>query len=293
MEKTLIGYVPHGVDSKLFYNIIDSEQLKSVVEMKKNFFGDVDVTFVVLYNNRNIRRKMTGDVVLAYRKFLMGLPKDKAEKCRLLLHTQPVDENGTDLWVLLRDIAPEVKFSFTGAQLAPEQMNVLYNTADVVINLASNEGFGLSTLEGIMAERMIVANVTGGLQDQMGFKDREGNYVNEDVHFNKEWGSNHDGKYQQHGEWVVPVFPNNLSVAGSPPTPYIFDDRCDWREAAEKIREIYDMDKTERQRCGTLGREYCLTQGFTSEEMCRRMIVGIDETLESFTPRKRFDIFKV
>ena len=50
----------------------------------------------------------------------------------------------------------------------------------------------------MMAETMIVANVTGGLQDQMGFVDDEGTPIHEDVHFNAEWGSNHDGRYKKH-----------------------------------------------------------------------------------------------
>ena len=39
--------------------------------------------FIVFYNNRNIRRKMPGDVVLAFKTFCDMLPKEEADKCAL------------------------------------------------------------------------------------------------------------------------------------------------------------------------------------------------------------------
>ena len=290
--KILLQYNPHGVDANIFKRIIDIEELKAVAEWKRRFFGDSEVNFVVLYNSRNIRRKMTGDVVIAFQRFIQGLPKDKADKCRLLFHTQPVDDNGTDLYAVLRDVAPDVKYAFTDCKVPPQQLNQIYNISDVVISLASNEGWGLSNTEAMMSERMTVTNVTSGLQDQMGFRDETGVLLHEDIHYNKKWCSNHDGKYKTHGEWVLPVFPNNLSLAGSPPTPYIFDDRCDWRETAIKIREAYDMPIEERIRRGKLARQYCLDSGMTTKDMCQRFINGIDTTFANWKPRPRFGVYK-
>ena len=162
-------YIPHGVDITQFRKLDTPEELAQVDDARKRLFGDDDVQFVVLYNNRNIRRKMTGDVILAYRKFLLGLPENARNRCRLLMHTQPVDENGTDLVAVIRDCAPEIKVVFSTDRIDTPTLNRMLNLSDVVINLASAEGFGLGTLEAIAAERMIVANVTGGLQDQMGF----------------------------------------------------------------------------------------------------------------------------
>jgi len=210
-EPWQVKYIPHGVDETLWRRYTEKEDLDRVDELKKNMFGDEydKVKFIVLYNNRNIRRKMPGDVILAYRDFLLTLPPKDRDACRLVLHTAPVDDNGTDLLTVIRDVAPEVNAVFSPSRLDPRSMVDIYNTCDVVINLASNEGFGIGTLEAMMAERLIVANVTGGLQDQMGFRDDDGNLISEDVHFNADWGTNADGKYRNHGEWAVPVFPNN------------------------------------------------------------------------------------
>lgn len=289
---TLIKYIPHGVDERLFRKLTTEEELKELNSVRENVFHGEQFDFVVMYNNRNIRRKVPSDVILAFQRFIQGLPKEKAVKCALLMHTQPVDENGTDLPIVLRDVAPDVKCVFSTSRISTEQLNQLYNLSDVVINLASNEGFGISTLEGMMAEKMIIANVTGGLQDQMGFKDEKGEYLHENIHFNAKFGSNHERKYSDHGEWVVPAFPNNLSLAGSPLTPYIFDDRADWREVGIYLRHIYDMPKEERDRRGKLGREYALSQGYHTRQMCNTFLENMEEVFQTWLPRRRFTLIK-
>lgn len=287
-----IQYVPHGINSNVYKPLTEPSDIIARDVFKKALFKDKEYDFVVLYNNRNIRRKMTGDVVLAFNEFVKKLPKEKADRCLLLLHTQPVDENGTDIPKLISDLTPDIQHLFSSNRLLPQQMNYLYNISDVTINLSSNEGFGLATMESIMAGTMILANVTGGLQDQMGFKDNLGALLHEDLHYNEKWGSNHDGKYKTHGEWAVPVFPNNLALQGSPPTPYIFDDRCDWREVADKLLELYNIPKEERVRRGLAGREYALSNNFEATDMCNKFITGIDTVFENWTPRKRFELVR-
>ena len=39
------------------------------------------------------------------------------------------------------------------------------------------KGWGLALTEAILAGNPIIANVTGGMQDQMRFEDSEGNWV--------------------------------------------------------------------------------------------------------------------
>ena len=54
-------------------------------------------------------------------------------------------------------------------------LNYLYNLADAQILLTSNEGWGLTITEAMLAGTPIIANVTGGMQDQMRFVDDNGN----------------------------------------------------------------------------------------------------------------------
>ncbi len=293
-EDWQVTYVPHGCNTEAFYPITslhdEWEELKSF----RAGLADKDIEFIVLYNSRNIRRKMPGDVVLAFKTFCDMLPKEDADKCALVMHTQPVDENGTDLPELVKAVAPDVKVYFSDSKLDNKHMNFLYNMADVTINIASNEGWGLSTTESLLTETPIIVNVTGGLQDQCGFKKEDGSYITVDD-YTTEWGSNHDGKYKECGEWAKPVFPSSISLVGSIPTPYIFDDRCRWDDAADKIKEWYDMGDEERKRCGELGREYAFSEkaGMTAEMMCQNFIDKMDTAFDKWTPRNRYEIVKV
>ena len=293
-EDWQVTYVPHGCNTEAFYPITslhdEWEELKSF----RAGLADKDIEFIVLYNSRNIRRKMPGDVVLAFKTFCDMLPKEKADKCCLLMHTQPRDENGTDLPELVKAVAPDVKVYFSDSKLDNKHMNFLYNMADVTINIASNEGWGLSTTESLLTETPIIVNVTGGLQDQCGFKKEDGSYITVDD-YTTEWGSNHDGRYKECGEWAKPVFPSSISLVGSIPTPYIFDDRCRWDDAADKIKEWYDVGDDERKRCGELGKEYAFSKkaGMTAEMMCQNFIDKMDTAFDKWTPRNRYEIVKV
>jgi len=293
-EDWQVTYVPHGCNTESFFPITslheDWEELKSF----RNGLADKDIEFIVLYNSRNIRRKMPGDVVLAFKTFCDMLPKEEADKCALLMHTQPRDENGTDLPELVKAVAPDIKIYFSDQKLDNKHMNFLYNMADVTINIASNEGWGLSTTESLLTETPIIVNTTGGLQDQCGFKKDDGSYLTVDD-YTTEWGSNHDGRYKECGEWAKPVFPSSISLVGSVPTPYIFDDRCRWDDTADKIKEWYDVGDDERKRCGELGREYAFSEqaGMTAEMMCQGFIDKMDTAFSKWTPRNRYEIFKV
>ena len=168
-------------------------------------------------------------------------------------------------------------------------LNHLYNIADVTINMSSNEGFGLGTCESMVAGTPIIVNVTGGLQDQCGFMDEEGNYLDPDTHFTYDWGSNHDGRYKKHGEWAFPMFPSNRSIQGSPLTPYIFDDRASFEDAADRMMEVYLLSREERKRRGELGRQYALGTGqFTAARMCELFIEHMDKGFDVWKPRQRF-----
>ena len=287
-------YVPHGINHTIFMPI-DSlhKDYDKVSKFKQHIFSGKKYDFVVFWNNRNIRRKLPGDVVMAFKTFCDMLPKDESKKCALVMHTQPVDENGTDLPQVVNEMCPDYDVIFSNEKLDNNQMCWMYNIADVTINIASNEGFGLGTCESLMCGTPIVVNVTGGLQDQCGFKKEDGSYLTVDD-YNDDFQSNHRGKYKEHGEWVFPVFPSNISLQGSPPTPYIFDDRPSYEDAAEGLKHFYDMGEEKRKECGEKGVEFVQLEeiGMTAEHMSNRFIKDMDTAFEKWTPRKRYTLFK-
>ena len=142
-----------------------------------------------------------------------------------------------------------------------------------------------------MSGTMIIGAVTGGMQDQMRFEDENGKWIE----FDSKFPSNHRGTYKKHGEWAEPVFPSNISLAGSPMTPYIFDDRSSPEDVADAIKKVYDLPKEERDRRGLVGSEWTKSDEaqMTADQMCTNMIDSIEETFKKFKPRKRFDVIKV
>ena len=293
VEGKTITYVPHGINEEQFYPITTPEKLEQLQLIRESMFEGKEIDFVVFWNSRNIRRKSPGDVILSYKHFCDLIGKEKAKKCALVMHTQPVDQNGTDLIAVREAICdPEyVNVFFSSNRLNTEQLNALYNIADVTMLISSNEGWGLSLTESMMAGTMIIANVTGGMQDQMRFVDENGKWYTP----SPEVPSNHMKRYLRHGQWAVPVFPSNISLVGSVPTPYIFDDRCDFRDVATAIREVHDMSPRERSLRGMAGHEWVTSDesGMSARKMCENVITSIEECFENFTPRSRFDLTKV
>ena len=170
-------FVPHGISSRRFKKVQDDDV--KLIEFEDKY-GLSDKKYKILYSNRNIRRKQPGDVLLAYKYFMDELTQEQRDECVLVFHTQPCDNNGTDLPRVHRHLCPEYDVCFTyeqGGAFNDEAMNLLFNSADVYINLASNEGFGLGSAEAVTVGTPIIVNVTGGLQDQCGFKDDDGNLL--------------------------------------------------------------------------------------------------------------------
>ena len=283
----ILEYIPHGLNEKLYYPIPDNDP--SMVSFKKNVFGGEEKNFILFFNSRNIRRKQIPDAMLAWRYFLDRLPKEEAEKCAFILHTEVVSEHGTDLEavrkVLFKDYPNAIYFS--QSKLSQQELNMLYNIADAQILLTSNEGWGLTLTEAILAGTPIIANVTGGMQDQMRFEDENGEWYTP----TPEIPSNHTGKYLRHGRWAFPVYPTNRSLQGSPKTPYIWDDRCKPEDATEHLVELYNMSREERKELGKAGREWALSDeaGFTGELMGVRVINALDKLFETWTPRVKFE----
>jgi len=288
-KNKIFKYIPHGLNEDLYFPI--DKTSKKFIEFKKNILKNKDSKFTVFFNSRNIRRKQIPDAMLAFRTFLDTLPKEEAQHCRMVLHTEIVSDPGTDLEAvreyLFEEDYPEA-IIFSLQKLSQEHLNYLYNLADVQILLTSNEGWGLTITEALLSGTPIIANVTGGMQDQMRFTDNEGNWFTP----SPEIPSNHRGTFKQHGEWAFPVYPTSRSLQGSPLTPYIFDDRCKWEDAAERIKEVYNMSPKDRKKVGLKGRDWALSDeaGFTSKKQAERVIEAFTELFETWKPREKYEV---
>jgi glycosyltransferase involved in cell wall biosynthesis len=291
VKDKIIKYLPHGLNHNIYRPLETTEELDTVEKMKYNLFGKDKVDFVLFFNSRNIRRKQIPDTMWAFRMFLDSLPKEKADKCRFLLHTEKIHEAGTDLEVVNELLFGEKypnAIVIDEKRWSTKELNLLYNTSDCQILLTSNEGWGLTLTEAMLAGNPIIANTTGGMQDQMRFEDKNGKWFTP----SSKIPSNNTGKYKKHGEWAFPVYPTSRSIQGSPVTPYIWDDRCKPEDAASRIREVYDLGPEKRKKLGAKAREWCLSEeaGFTAEHQGKRFIEFADELFNTWEPRVAFEV---
>lgn len=282
LDNTQISYVPHGINSKVFKPI---ESISDEIRMEVT--GGKEYDFILMYNNRNIRRKQPSDVIMAYKLFCDQLTPEQADRCLLFMRTTAVDSNGTDLPVVKNALCPNYNVRFSNTKLEQDSLNEIYNLVDCTINIANNEGFGLATAESIMSGTPIIVTVTGGLQDQCGFDYTADDYIS--------IGSLHDKlKYsnEPHGEWVFPIWPSSSNLTGSVLTPYIFEDRVNLNDVAENIRKVYDLSSEERKHRGLKGREWAM-ENISSEKMCQTMSLGIDYAIANYKPKKKYNLYKI
>jgi len=286
-----VSYVPHGIDPTEYKPVEVPQQFKQDV------LGNREFDYIFFWSNRNIRRKQPSDVIMAFKDFCDRIGEEKAKKVALLMHTQPVDQNGTDLPVVAKTLAPDCNVIFSDKRRSTEELNMLYNMADCTINIAGNEGFGLTTAESVMAGTPIIVNVTGGLQDQCGFRFKDSGELLTAEDY-KEIGSLHKWRDWEDkviwGEWARPVWSRAQTMAGSVPTPYIWDDKVDVYDVATAMEEMYNKPKEELKEAGLKGREMFIGEmGLVNTNMCQTLIDGIEETFENWKPRRRYELFKI
>ena len=285
-EKVLLHLVPHGIDEDTFFPIADNDP--KLIDFKKKVFAGKEYDYTILYNSRNVQRKRTSNVILAFRQFCDSLTKEKASKCTLILHTEIMQDVGTNLLAVKEALCPDYNIIFSPGKLPPVEMNYLYNVADITVNVSSNEGFGLSIAESIMCGTPVVVAVTGGFQDQIGQVDDDGN----PVEFSSDFVSNNIVRYKKCGVWAYPIWPVTRLIQGSIPTPYIFDDLTKWEDISEGFMYWYLMENDKRKKCGEIGRKWALTEGgINSKNMGQQFISGMDYVFENWKKPKKFGIF--
>lgn len=290
-DSKVIKYVPHGINDKHFFPITSDHALyPKLVDFKEKTIPNKEIEFLAYFNSRNIHRKRPGDVILSFKLFCDKIGPEAAKKAGLILHTEISNPHGTDLRAVKEAIYPEGNIFFSTGKIDTPQMNFMYNIADVTMLITSNEGWGLSLTESMMTGTMIIPNVTGGMQDQCRFINEKGEWID----FDSDFPSNHRGTYKECGKWAVPVYPSNISLAGSPGTPYIYDDRCNPDDVASALEQVFNLSKEERKANGLAGREWAISSEaqMTADQMCKNVIEGIEETFINFKPRKRFEVFK-
>lgn len=151
-----IKVIPHGIDTEVFYPIQNHDEIS---ETKKQIFGRDDV-FVFGSVNRNSARKDLGTLMIGFAMFKHTSQADAV----LYLHCNPKDKMGIDCYRLAERLGLEVgkdiffpKDFNENNGISESELNKIYNTFDCFITTTTAEGWGLSIVEAMATQKLVVA----------------------------------------------------------------------------------------------------------------------------------------
>ena len=208
-------YIPHGMDPSEFYPLEEIARNKARQDLIMQSRADRQINFIIFWNNRNIFRKRPGDVIYSFKLF-----SEKHPDSLLLLNTDIVDREGVDLMHLIDDLDVKAPIVFNPSRVNSDRLNLMYNVADVTLNIAVNEGYGLSSAESLCAGTPVISTKTGGLIEQARV------VVHHDAVDSNTKGN--DGKgceaYDEVVEFGKVMEPDSQMLFGTLGAPYIFQD---------------------------------------------------------------------
>ena len=255
-------YVPHAVDSNIFYPLTDSD----ITELKKKQFGENDARMTFFWNNRNARRKMSGSLIFWFNEFAEEVGP---ENVRLLMHTDPNDPHGQNLSEIVANLgAEDGRILISKEKVSPEVLSSMYNMSDCTLNISDAEGFGLATLESLSCQTPIIVNMTGGLQEQ--------------VTNGEDW-------------FGIGIQPASKAIIGSQQVPFIYEDRISKEDFIAALKKMYNMTPGERKLLGMKGRNHVL-ENYNFNNFRKQWVNLVDSIVEnhgSWETRKGYQAWEI
>ena len=250
------GYIPHAVNSSIFYKYTESDKLAKVKDIRRQAI-EASEKFrspnkkIFFWNNRNARRKQSGTLIWWFKEWLDKVGHDKAT---LLMHTDAEDPHGQPLPHLIEHLGiTDGQVLLSTNKVSPQELADYYNMADYTINISDAEGFGLATLESLSCGTPIIVNMTGGLQEQV--TDGE-NWFG--------WG----------------IQPSSRSIIGSLQVPYIYEDRINQKDFEKSLSQALKLSKPRYKKMAQLGINH-IQKNYNFETFENSWINKIDEIIES------------
>lgn len=259
-------YIPHAFPRSMYYSM----PKEKIAALKAQHFGDKKDWFVALWVNRNAARKVPSDVMESWKMFLDILQKEEGhQKAVLIMHTDPQDQEGPNLFAVSDMLGLSQNVWFSPNRIGFEEMNAMHNMSDVCVNIAKNEGFGLSMLLSMQCGKPIIALKTGGMTRQV--------------------VDHRDGT--QHG---VALDPCKRILVGSQLVPYIYEDYAAQKEVAEAFYKIYKMTDEEKQTLSKKMSDY-IDYEFNYDNMIKDWDRTLYSCIENFKnkPPKTWDLVSI
>jgi len=250
-------YLPHAVNSNIFYKFKTEEKLKIVEDFRKQICIDSTTKNknlkkkIFVWNNRNARRKQSGTLIWWFKEWLDKVGHNKAT---LVMHTDAKDPHGQDLPHLINHLGvDDGQVMLSTQKIPPEDLAAMYNTADFTINISDAEGFGLATLESLSCGTPIIVNMTGGLQEQVT-----------------------DGK-----NWFgYGIEPSSKAVIGSLSVPYIHEDRISQRDFEKALDWALNLNPKTYKKMSNQGRAH-INKNYNFENYENKWIEIMDSVVEN------------
>lgn len=256
-EKT--NYIPHAFPKEIYFPI-NKEQVK---ELRKQNLGERAEWFWPLWVNRNATRKMPSDVLEGWKLFLDKLEKKHGHRnACMMMHTDPQDMEGPNLLAVSDLLKLQGNVMFSNQKLENSQMNILHNMTDCCVNIARNEGFGLSSLISLQCGKPVINLKTGGLTRQV-------------------------LDYRNGNELGVAIEPVTRKLVGSQMVPYIYEDFTSQEDLANAFMKIYELTEEEKEKLKEQALDY-VNHEFSFE----KMIKDWDATLENLLSTWSIDSYK-
>ena len=255
-EKT--NYIPHAVPSDL-YHPLPEDECKNI---KNKILGpNKSDHFTCLYVSRNARRKMTSDILVSWKMFLENLQNTHGhKKATLVMHTDPLDPEGTNLYQVLDMLDIKDNVAFSKDRIGFNEMSFLYNACDTIVNRSCNEGFGLPTLEAMMCGKPIIALKTGGLTRQV-----------EDPETGEQFG--------------IALSPEVRSMVGNHMVPFIYEDFVSYETVSKAFMDMYEMGPEKRRELGQKAMERAKRE-YSMESMINKWDSSLEKTIEDWQSDK-------
>ena len=244
-----VNWAPHALPKEVFHPLPAADSLNFKRALLK---GKPDDEFVVTWISRNARRKMPADLLWSWKMFLDQLEtKHGHRKATLIMHTDPLDQEGPNLYQVVEVLKIEKNVSFSKERAEFNDMVKLYNISDTVIARSCAEGFGLSLLEAMYCGKPIIALKTGGMTRQVvDYRDGSENGI------------------------ALPV--ELQSMVGSQLVPYILEDHVKNETVAAALMQMYEMGPEKRAELGQKAMKYAHEE-FSLQTLAKTW----DESLEN------------
>ena len=231
--------IPCSVDPKEFYPLPESVIQSGRRELFATANGR-EINFLAFWNNRNGNRKRLIDTLTAFKQFSLIHPDSM-----LFMNTDARDLEGVDVMTVVDELeGTDSPIVFNFKRMPTEQLNVLYNIADVTINISYWEGFGLSIAESLACGTPVICTRTGGMPEQA---------------------------ETERGPAGIILDPLARFMFGTIEVPYIYQDFVSIEQVVKALNTAYEQTRSSgvAPDIGEMGRQHIL-ENFNAETMIRK-----------------------